>query len=473
LGGGSGGVSSGGGKHAASVPHMVHIVNPAFLNTTELGGTSWSPTAVDLPICVAAAQPPASAAGLTPPAMASSPCLSQFLADRSNKVSEEGGKQAASEPQRVRVGQIDCVEGSLSPKSAPPKLLWGDREDEESLPSLPPPFLPKSSLSSDSPSLLASSQGSLSTDATQFSPRSPCSPAAAEVFPVFPAAAETWDVRDCFVATATPSPVVGFPVPAVGTATMLNGMSQAVLGVVPPSSDMEGLNSNVFSEHHHEGIHLAPILENSSNLSQFDHGSKCVKSHHFSDRLIVGIGAFLGGRYSKQALINFGGIPEANSNVRTSKRIRSQFNVDDTQMDRAKHLAEIKNIGSYQGTDAHSNFFLHSISNDYIIARTVKLGVSLGNLNSKVAQTIKDIKNCDTSRTLIMLSKNIDENACAVVDTNLPTLDHSRLLSNDLSEDEVEMDEDILNLTLAEIKKIENFKRHFGLNQLWFVGVLG
>jgi hypothetical protein len=52
-----------------------------------------------------------------------------------------------------------------------------------------------------------------------------------------------------------------------------------------------------------------------------------------------------------------------------------------------------------------------------------------------------------------MLSKNIDEKAGAVADTNLSTLDHSRLLSNDHSEDEVEMDEDILNLTLAEIKK--------------------
>jgi hypothetical protein len=141
-------------------------------------------------------------------------------------------------------------------------------------------------------------------------------------------------------------------------------------------------------------------------------------------------------------------------------------------MDRAMHRAELKNIGSYQGTDAHSKKILHSISNDDIFARTVKLGVSLGNSNSEIAQTIDDIKNCDTSRTLIMLSKNIDEKARAVDDTNLSTLEHSRLLSNDLSDEEVEMDEDILNLTLAEIKK-ENSKRPLGLNQLWFVGVLG
>jgi hypothetical protein len=205
-------------------------------------------------------------------------------------------------------------------------------------------------------------------------------------------------------------------VPAVGATPVLNGMSLAVFGGVPPSAEMEGLIPNIFSEHHHEGT-----------------------------------GAFLGGRYSEQALINFGGIPEANSNVRSSERIQSQFNADDTQMDRAMHRAELKNIGSYQGTDANSKKILHSISNDDIIARTVKLGVSLGNSNSEIAQTIDDIKNCDTSRTLIMLSKNIDEKVGAVDDTNLSTLEHSRLLSNDLSDEEVEMDEDILNLTLAEI----------------------
>jgi hypothetical protein len=231
------------------------------------------------------------------------------------------------------------------------------------------------------------------------------------------------DGRDGCAAAATSSPVLG--VPAVGTAPVLNGMPLAVFGGVPPSAEMEGLIPNFFLEHHHEGIHLAPILQNASTASQFDHVSECANSHQsYSNRLIVGTGAFLGGRYSEQALINFGGIPEVNSTVRSSERIRSQSNADDTQMDRAMHRAELKNIGSYQGTGAHSKYFLHSISNDDIIARTVKLGVSLGNSNSEIAQTIDDIKNYDTSRTLIMLSKNIDEKTGAVDDTNLSTLEH-------------------------------------------------
>jgi hypothetical protein len=281
------------------------------------------------------------------------------------------------------------------------------------------------------------------------------SPIAAE-FPVFPATAEITGVRDGFAAAVMCSPVLGFP--SIGASPVVNGMPPAIFGDMPPSAEMEGLIPNVFSEHHHEGIHLAPVLKKSYSASQFDHVSEGVKSHHSSsDRLLVGTGAFLGGRYYEQALISFGGIPEVNSTVRSSERIRSQFNADDTQMDRTMHHAELKNIGSYQGTDAHSKNNLHSILNDDIIARTVKLGVSLGNSNSEIAQTIDDIKNCDTSRTLIMLSKNIDEKAGAVDDTNLSTLAHSRLLSNDLSDEEVEMDEDILNLTLAEIKKNRKF----------------
>jgi hypothetical protein len=90
----------------------------------------------------------------------------------------------------------------------------------------------------------------------------------------------------------------------------------------------------------------------------------------------------------------------------------------------------------------------------------------LGNSNSEIAKTIDDIKNCDTSRTLIMLSKNIDEKTGAVEDTNLSTLEHSQLLSNDLSDEEVEIDEDILNLTLAEIKKNRKFKKSFKSKQI-------
>jgi hypothetical protein len=44
------------------------------------------------------------------------------------------GTQAASAP-TLRVGRIFCGDSSVSPLSAPARVLWADREDEESLPS--------------------------------------------------------------------------------------------------------------------------------------------------------------------------------------------------------------------------------------------------------------------------------------------------------------------------------------------------
>jgi hypothetical protein len=95
---------------------------------------------------------------------------------------------------------------------------------------------------------------------------------------------------------------------------------------------------------------------------------------HGADRMAGGTGVFLGGRYSNEELISFGGIPNSNASIRSSERIRAQYNADDTQMERAMHLAEAKNFGSFQGTNAHSKFFLHFISHDDIVARTLKLG---------------------------------------------------------------------------------------------------
>jgi hypothetical protein len=89
----------------------------------------------------------------------------------------------------------------------------------------------------------------------------------------------------------------------------------------------------------------------------------------------------------------------------------------------------------------------------------LKLGVSLGSSDSEVAETIKEIKRTDSNRTMIMLSNNIDEKSDAPIDNNLYIVDHARLLANDLQENEFEIDEDILNLTLAEIKKNRKIKK--------------
>jgi hypothetical protein len=61
------------------------------------------------------------------PTVLTTPTVIPSLVERGTKVGEKGGMHAASVPQRVRVGQIECVDDSISPKPAPPRLLWGDR----------------------------------------------------------------------------------------------------------------------------------------------------------------------------------------------------------------------------------------------------------------------------------------------------------------------------------------------------------
>jgi hypothetical protein len=165
-----------------------------------------------------------------------------------------------------------------------------------------------------------------------------------------------------------------------------------------------------------------------------------------------GTGAFLGGRYSREDLVSFGGISEAEPLVRTSERIRMQANADDTQLERAMHLSAAKNTGSFTGKSENSKFFLSSISNDDVLDRADKLGVSLGESPRTTLDTINLIKNADTARTMIMLTKNLEEKLGRPDDSNSEVLNHASLLSSDLGENEGEGSDDILGLTLAEIK---------------------
>jgi hypothetical protein len=123
-----------------------------------------------------------------------------------------------------------------------------------------------------------------------------------------------------------------------------------------------------------------------------------------------GTGVFLGGRYLMEEVIKYGGISQTDSLVRSSERIRGQANADDTQMDRAMHLTEAKNIGSSSGYLSNLKFFLSSIPHDRVISNAFKLGMSLGDSHSDALKTTYSINRTDTKRTLIMLSKNLEEN---------------------------------------------------------------
>jgi hypothetical protein len=136
-----------------------------------------------------------------------------------------------------------------------------------------------------------------------------------------------------------------------------------------------------------------------------------------------------------------------------------QANADDTQLERAMHLSAAKNTGSFTGKSENSRFFLISISNDDVLARADKLGVSLGESPRTTLDTINLIKNADTARTLIMLTKNLEEKLGRPDDSNSEVLNHASLLSSDLGENEGEGSDDILGLTLAEIKLKSSLKK--------------
>jgi hypothetical protein len=174
---------------------------------------------------------------------------------------------------------------------------------------------------------------------------------------------------------------------------------------------------------------------------------------------LEGTGVFLGGRYSMEEVIGFGGISHADSLVRSSERIRRQYNADDTQLDRAIQLTEAKNKGSSSGTFNNTKFFLQSIPHENVIATASKLGVSLGDSQSDVLNTLNMINRNDSKRTLIMLSKNLEEKIPDQIEMEENILNKANNLSQDLVNEEFVESDDILNLTLADIKKNRVFKK--------------
>jgi hypothetical protein len=82
-----------------------------------------------------------------------------------------------------------------------------------------------------------------------------------------------------------------------------------------------------------------------------------------------------------------------------------------------------------------------------------KLGVSLGESQSAIFNTVDSINKKDSKRTLVMLSKKLEEKILDQVDENPIILTQANNLSCDLDNEYIGDSDDCLNLTLAEIKK--------------------
>jgi hypothetical protein len=199
-----------------------------------------------------------------------------------------------------------------------------------------------------------------------------------------------------------------------------------------------------------EETQLPMTPQNAPNVGQPSHKTHCFDNtnsgpgsgqHVFTPVLSqggdskFGTGVFLGGRFSVEDVVNFGGIPSPSLNARSSERIRKQGNADATQLERAKYLAKAKDAALSPGTNQPSIFSLSSLSDDTFLHRANKLGVSLGGNSAQVQMSIHTIKQVDNKRTLIMIQKNIDEsNKNNEMDTS-EIIQHASLLSTDLRDD--------------------------------------
>jgi hypothetical protein len=97
----------------------------------------------------------------------------------------------------------------------------------------------------------------------------------------------------------------------------------------------------------------------------------------------VGTGAFLGGKYSVDNVIAFGGISEVDvSCIRSSDHIWAQPNADMTQLERTQQQASARDPSHYSGTKNLSHFTIASFSDEVILSKTTKLGISLGDSNN-------------------------------------------------------------------------------------------
>jgi hypothetical protein len=258
------------------------------------------------------------------------------------------GNQAASAPP-LRVGRIVCVDSSVSPILAPARVLWADHEDEESLPS---PLHPIRASSFDgfpddidSPAISACD-----------GPLSPKSPAAAAILPVFsavsgdlgvaarsppPAVAENSPVSSaapaCPCAAASSKGVVlvaaAAEIPATAelpaaAASSMDAYLVAAAAELPAEAEIRAAVSIVSpivspAILMHDSVGLATHVAEGSPTAGSDFVSFPPGSPNFvhgAGRVAEGTGVFLGGRYSNEELISFGGIP--NTQMHLSDRAR-------------------------------------------------------------------------------------------------------------------------------------------------------
>ena len=119
--------------------------------------------------------------------------------------------------------------------------------------------------------------------------------------------------------------------------------------------------------------------------------------------------------------------------LRSSDRIRAQHNADATQMERAMAWAERRH--SLPGTSLDKRFSILSFSDQEIVDKASKLGVSLGSsvLSANVSASL--IKKSELTRSGTMLQNNLNDKYDDQPHSLI--LNRASCLTEDLEEDDI------------------------------------
>jgi hypothetical protein len=104
---------------------------------------------------------------------------------------------------------------------------------------------------------------------------------------------------------------------------------------------------------------------------------------------------------------SFGGIAPPALSIRASDRIRAQPNADATQMERVMQNISQRHDLTSSGNDNHKSS-LSSLSDEDILAKASRLGISLGKNRHEVLKAVQSIKEVDVNQSLVILKKNVN-----------------------------------------------------------------
>ncbi|KAM0855944.1 hypothetical protein ACQ4PT_049442 [Festuca glaucescens] len=218
------------------------------------------------------------------------------------------------------------------------KKSWGARAEEDVEESLPSPLAPCPKIASEREKNEGLS--AVSTSMLQCNEAETVVAMAADLLPLFSAAA---DERAVSAAESDQVPISRLPgvvsdaKPGVflGTLEVLPRQEARAACSDPVEVDILAVRGSPATSSVRAGLNN--IVQQSTRTESRGQSARC------------GTGVFLGGRFSKDELIAFGGIPTAN--IRLSEHLRAHPDHDATQMERAQLRAAAKNSPAVKGWD--------------------------------------------------------------------------------------------------------------------------